>query len=120
MRKKTQYFRKNERLKAKASFRNLFSDGKYYGNSNVSLRLLPNELTISRLGISVQKSIFPEAVQRNRVKRLIREAFRLHKTEISRGYDILIKPKSAECCRYSYRKMEACLFEVFKIAGVVK
>ena len=48
----------------------------------------------SRLGMTVGKK-FGNAVKRNRIKRLIREFFRLDKQRIPVGYDILISPIKA-------------------------
>jgi ribonuclease P protein component len=50
---------------------------------------LPNDLKKCRLGLSVSRRL-GTAVRRNRIKRMIREAFRLHPFELSRGYDFVI------------------------------
>ncbi len=51
-----------------------------------------NGLSFARLGITVSKKI-GNAVQRNRVKRLIREFFRLHRDLFPKGFDIVIAAK---------------------------
>ncbi|MFA6120545.1 MAG: ribonuclease P protein component [Sideroxydans sp.] len=59
-------------------------------NSWFALHAQPNTENFSRLGVSVSKRIIPSAVQRNRIKRLIRESFRLRsKSEVAR--DIVIR-----------------------------
>jgi len=51
----------------------------------------PNELDHSRLGVSVGKTA-GNAVIRNKLKRLIREAFRLNQYDIPAGLDYCIMP----------------------------
>ena len=50
---------------------------------------LPNELSHSRLGLSVPRRV-GRAVARNRIKRLLREVFRHHQYDLPRGYDFVI------------------------------
>ncbi len=49
----------------------------------------PNGLAWSRLGLSVPRRV-GTAVTRNRIKRLLREAFRLLQHELPAGYDIVV------------------------------
>jgi ribonuclease P protein component len=44
---------------------------------------------MTRLGVTVNKKV-GNAVKRNRVKRLIREFFRLHQSRFPQGYDVVI------------------------------
>jgi ribonuclease P protein component len=46
----------------------------------------------TRLGLSVGKSIWKGAVQRNRVRRIFREAFRLSYAELPEGFDLVLIP----------------------------
>jgi ribonuclease P protein component len=50
---------------------------------------LPNDLGHLRLGISISRRVGTAPV-RNRIKRLLREAFRSHRFEFPRGYDLVI------------------------------
>lgn len=51
--------------------------------------VIPNELEIGRLGMVISKKSLPKAHQRNRIKRLIRESFRLNQNELC-GFDIVV------------------------------
>ena len=65
--------------------------------SSVSLLLLakPNNLGFNRLGMVVSKKSIPKSVQRSKVKRRIREAFRKTVAVQSTGWDIVVmtRPK---------------------------
>jgi ribonuclease P protein component len=52
----------------------------------------PNQTGIARLGLIVPKKILSTAVERNRVKRLLREWFRLHQEKMA-GLDIIARLK---------------------------
>ncbi len=64
------------------------------GNSIVApgliLRFLPNSLEHSRVAVLVGKKLASRAVDRNRIRRRIREVARLHFTQIPPGFDLLI------------------------------
>ena len=64
--------------------------GKRAKSIHFGLNFLPNGLEYHRLGLVVQKRFWP-AVGRNRIKRVLREWFRLHKGEITRpAKDIVV------------------------------
>lgn len=55
-----------------------------------SIYAQPNDLGCARLGISVAKKVVPNAVQRNRIKRMVREIFR-QQTRNRAEKDIVIR-----------------------------
>jgi ribonuclease P protein component len=72
-----------ERLKSKKKIQALFSLGKV---TNISpfrvIHLLENDNTPLQFGVAVGTRQFKKAVDRNRIKRLIREVYRLQKNEL--------------------------------------
>lgn len=73
----------NEKLKKKDEITFLFEKGKWKNSGNLRIILLknhPDVLTENvKLGVSVSKRYFKKAVHRNRIKRLLRECYRLNK-----------------------------------------
>lgn len=53
---------------------------------------MPNGLSFNRLGVAVGKKN-GSAVARNRIKRLLREAFRLTRLQQAVGFDLVVVPK---------------------------
>lgn len=65
-------------MRRPAEFRRAYSAGARFGDAMFTLNVHPNELDGARLGMSVAARILPRSVDRNRVRRLIRDSFRLH------------------------------------------
>ena len=75
-------FPKKEKLKSKKLIEQLFSEGQSvaaYPLRLVYLNTTFDDDALIKTGVSVSKRHFKLAVDRNRVKRLMREAYRLHK-----------------------------------------
>ena len=73
-------------------FQAVYRNGKRLRGIEFSLIFIPNGLQINRLGISVHG--VKKAVQRNRIKRIIREFYRLNRQFISPPSDIVIAVRS--------------------------
>lgn len=59
----------------------------------IVVKVRPNKSSVPKLGITVTKK-FGKSHDRNRFKRLVREAFRLTKSHYFLGLDILVLPRS--------------------------
>lgn len=66
----------------------MYRQGKRLHGKGFSLIFYPNDLGYNRIGISVHRQI-RGAVKRNRIKRIIRESFRLHRELYPEGADIV-------------------------------
>ncbi|MCC8170041.1 MAG: ribonuclease P protein component [Oscillospiraceae bacterium] len=76
-------------LKRNRDFRRLYSRGKNFVGGYIVVYTSKNRFGENRLGLTVSKSI-GKAVKRNRLKRLMREGYRLMEDRLSRGNDIII------------------------------
>ncbi len=86
-------FSEKERLRKRREFQKVFKEGKVFSNDQIIVYALLNSGEISRLGITVGRK-FGNAVKRNRLKRILREAYRLNKQLLHRGVDIIVIPRS--------------------------
>lgn len=82
-------FPKSNRLLSPKSYSHVFAQAERFGNRNWTLIVRPNNEDFPRLGLAIAKKQLQRAVWRNRVKRIAREAFRLHKKALN-GYDIVV------------------------------
>lgn len=85
-------FPRELRLRKSAEFDRVFAARASVADGNLIVHAAANELEHSRLGLAVSRRV-GKAVQRNRWKRLIREAFRLSRAELPVGYDFVVLPR---------------------------
>ena len=81
------------RLKKQSDFQKLFKKGKRAFSSSLTVLYTPSKKTT--MGISIGKK-HGKSVRRNRIKRLLREAFRAVQPEIQGTYSIVLIPKVCE------------------------
>jgi ribonuclease P protein component len=82
-------FSKKQRLAGNKEFEAVLACRKRVSDGMLVLYVSANDCGYPRLGISVGKSCGP-AVQRNRLKRMLREAFRQNQDHIAPGFDYLL------------------------------
>ena len=86
-------FRPRERINNPSDFRRAFERKRSASDPFIVVHGAENGLDHARLGISVGKKRIRKASDRNRIKRLVREAFRLNKGEIPVGVDFVVVPR---------------------------
>jgi ribonuclease P protein component len=82
-------FRARHRIGHKREFQAAYEQGVRRVHGAIAVYGRPNALAESRLGLSVGKRV-GNAVKRGRMKRLVREAFRLMRDEMPPGYDLVV------------------------------
>lgn len=99
------------RMKKNAEFKKVYSEGRYYVEKYIVMYAIRNSTGFNKVGYSVSKKV-GIAVTRNRVKRLMKENFRIFDQNSKKGYDIIFtaRPASAEADYDSiHRNMQSAL-----------
>jgi ribonuclease P protein component len=70
-------------------FKRVYSSGRSRADRSIVMYVLENGLDRNRIGITVSKKV-GNSVVRSRVKRIIKEAYRLRQTSFVPGWDIVV------------------------------
>jgi ribonuclease P protein component len=109
------------RLSRSAEFERVYRQGRSTANRHLVLYAFPNQSTEApRLGLSVSRKV-GGAVERNRVKRLLREAFARAQDGLSPGQDLVVvaRPQAGELAeREGLAGVDASLAELLGKAGL--
>jgi ribonuclease P protein component len=109
------------RLSRSAEFERVYRQGRSVANRHLVLYTFPNASTERpRLGLSVSRKV-GGAVERNRVKRLLREAFAQTEDDLLSGQDVVVvaRPPAGELAeREGLAGMDASLAELIAKAGL--
>ncbi|MCJ8320099.1 MAG: ribonuclease P protein component [Colwellia sp.] len=86
-------FERESRLLTPGHFQAVFSKPIRFGSSHITILISPNLDENNRLGLAIAKKRVKLAVQRNRIKRQIRESFRLNQHNLPH-IDMVVMVKS--------------------------
>ena len=111
-------FTKKEHLLKTKDFAKAYKKGRSFRCANIVLYCLPNTLKFNRLGFSISSKTVKHATARNRIRRLLREAYRTGKKELKSGFDLIVVVKKSVQVKASYGEAREMLLGLLKSAGV--
>ena len=76
-------------LRNSIQFSDVYKNGKSFANKYLIMYIMENNTSYNRLGISVSKKV-GNSVVRHRIKRLIKESYRLQENMFNSGLDIVV------------------------------
>ena len=104
-------------LQKNSDFQFIYDYGISYANKYLIMFVKQNELGINRVGISVSKKV-GNSVIRPRVKRLIKESYRLHEEMFNSGLDIVVVARASAKGK-SYEAIESALLHVSNLHSIL-
>ena len=105
-------------LKKNSDFRRLYAKGKSAVTPYMVVYTRPNRLGENRLGYTVSVKL-GHAVVRNRVRRRLREIYRLNAPQLRQGHDIVIVARS-RAVGSEYRKHNAAFLRACESLGLMQ
>lgn len=108
----------SESLKKNEQFRYVYRCGKSYANKYLVMYVKENGLDKNRIGISASKKV-GNSVVRHRIRRLVRESYRLHESIFNSGLDIVIVARQAAASA-GYEEMEKALLHLCRLHHIIK
>lgn len=118
MQKKKYKFKKINRMKSKKSFQLVYAKGRTVVDAMSVFYILPQEDDNVQIGLAVGKKLGC-AVIRNRVKRLMREVFRIHQAELKKGYHIVWMARR-KLTKADYKTFERVFLRLAKRAALLQ
>ena len=106
-----------ESLKKNSEFQIVFKNGKSRANKYFVMYVRKNGTSINRIGVSVSKKV-GNSVVRHRIKRLVKESYRLHENLFNSGLNIVvIARKGAD--ELDYHQTEKSLMHLMKLHKIL-
>ncbi|MFR2518172.1 ribonuclease P protein component [Peptostreptococcus stomatis] len=113
------HFNNTDGIKKDSDFRKVYQRGKSLADRNLVIYTMKNKSDKSRIGISISKKV-GKAHERNRIRRCIKEAYRLNiDDKVLGGYDLVFIARINAAYK-DYKELERSLKYICKKANIIK
>jgi ribonuclease P protein component len=102
------------RLVKKKDFDKVHKDGQFFSKDNIAIKVIKNGLPDTRIGIIVGLRFSKKAVERNKMKREVRDLFQPKLREFKKGFDVMVIVRKKENERIVFKKLQENIKEVLE------
>ena len=106
-----------ESLKKNYDFKRVYGEGNFRANKYLVMYVAKNGTGLNRIGVSVSKKN-GNSVVRHRIKRLIKESYRLHEVVFNSGLDIVVVAR-VTAKEAGFKEIESALLHLGKLHSIV-
>lgn len=107
-------------LKKNYEFKNVLTKGKYYTGSKIEAFIQSGQRDLNKLGLAIGVKR-GKAVQRNRIKRLLKESYHRYEPKIKTGNSIVfLSKKSENLDDISFADVLNDMEKIFQNANIIK
>ena len=110
--------KKTKMLKKNYEFKNVLSKGKYYSGKNIEAFIKDNNKNYNFLGLAISTKT-GKAVKRNKIKRLIRENYKILESQIKDGKSIVfLWKKKDDIKNATFENIKSDMNNIFEKANI--
>lgn len=101
-----------EKIKKNIEFREVYNNKDSMANKLLIIYIMKNDQNINKVGFTVSKKV-GKSIVRNRVKRLIRESYRINEDYVKKGYKIVFVARNT-AREKSMKEIESAVIHLLK------
>ena len=109
---------RKHRLTQDKDFKRVFKKGRFFIVKFINLRIVENNFEISRFGFIISKKNFKKAVDRNKIKRRLRDTIHSRLEKIKPGFDVVVMVRR-EIGNKSYQEIDEVMEEILNKAKIL-
>lgn len=107
------------RLVKKKDFDRVHQSGQFFSEANIAMKVSKNDLPDTRVGIIVGLKFSKKAVERNKMKRQIRDLFQGKLRNFKKGFDVMVMVRKRDNERIVFKKLEQNIANVIERSGLL-